>query len=103
MSPTSFLRPVVRRRLSGALVDAGAPDPLEEACRTEWTGELRKLMEDLPAVERSVLRRHFGLDGVEAESLKDIADGMGRSRERARQLAEQGIGRLRGQLVAGSW
>jgi RNA polymerase primary sigma factor len=88
------------RRLSDALVDFGAPDPMEEAFRSEWRGELRRLLEFLPAIERSVLRRHFGLEGSEAESLKDIADGMGRSRERARQLAEQGLGRLRNQLAA---
>ncbi|MBI5491011.1 MAG: sigma-70 family RNA polymerase sigma factor [Deltaproteobacteria bacterium] len=83
------------RRPADVLVDVGAPDPLEQACLSEWRGELRQMLEYLPAIERSVLRRHYGLDGAEEESLKDIADGLGRSRERARQIAEQGMGRLR--------
>jgi RNA polymerase primary sigma factor len=83
------------RRLVDLLVDEQAPDPLESACLAEWRDELPQMVEVLPPVERTVIRRHYGLGGGEEQTLKRIADGMGRSRERARQLAEQALGRLR--------
>ena len=83
------------RRFVDQLVDEHAPDPFEESCRTEWRSEIRQLLEYLPAVERFVITRHFGFDGGEEVTLKGIGNLMGRSRERARQIAAQAMGHLR--------
>ena len=83
------------RRFVDQLVDEHAPDPFEEVCCTQWRSEIRQLLEYLPAVERFVLERHFGLDGGEGETLKGVGNLMGRSRERARQIAAQAMGHLR--------
>jgi RNA polymerase primary sigma factor len=86
------------RRLLDVLVDEQAPDPLESVCLAEWRDEVPRMVEVLPATERSVIRRHFGLGGADEVTLKRIGDGMGRSRERVRQIAEQALDRLRGRM-----
>jgi len=45
--------------------------------------------------DSEVLRRYFGLGGMEEASLKDIGSSMGITRERARQLKERALSRLR--------
>jgi RNA polymerase nonessential primary-like sigma factor len=45
--------------------------------------------------QRSVLQRRFGLEGTPQQSLADIGRELGISRERARQLQEEGLRRLR--------
>lgn len=45
--------------------------------------------------QRDVLRRRFGLDGTPLQSLADIGRDLAISRERARQIQEDGLRRLR--------
>ena len=45
--------------------------------------------------QRDVLRRRFGLDGTPVQTLADIGRDLGISRERARQIQEDGLRRLR--------
>lgn len=45
--------------------------------------------------QRLVLQRRFGLDGAPVESLADIGRDLGISRERARQIQEEALRRLR--------
>ena len=45
--------------------------------------------------EADVIRDYFGLDGSEPVTLHEIGEGMGVSRERARQLRNRGLGKLR--------
>jgi RNA polymerase nonessential primary-like sigma factor len=45
--------------------------------------------------QRLVLQRRFGLDGTPVQSLAEIGRDLGISRERARQIQEEGLRRLR--------
>jgi RNA polymerase nonessential primary-like sigma factor len=45
--------------------------------------------------QRLVLQRRFGLDGTPVQSLADIGRDLGISRERARQIQEEALKRLR--------
>jgi RNA polymerase primary sigma factor len=45
--------------------------------------------------EREILRMRFGLDGAGAQTLKQIADKLGISRERVRQIEKRALRRLR--------
>ena len=45
--------------------------------------------------QRTVLQRRFGLDGTPVQSLADIGRDLGISRERARQIQEEALRRLR--------
>lgn len=60
---------------------------------------LAALIARLSERQREVLRRRFGLDDVPVQSLADIGRDLGISRERARQIQEEGLKRLR-RLVA---
>lgn len=54
----------------------------------DWLGKLSER-------QRTVLERHFGLDGAEAVSLAEIARDFGVSRERVRQIQAEALKRLR--------
>ena len=56
---------------------------------------LAELIGHLNDRQRLVLQRRFGLDGTPVQSLADIGRDLGISRERARQIQEEGLKRLR--------
>jgi DNA-directed RNA polymerase sigma subunit (sigma70/sigma32) len=57
-------------------------------------------LDDLAVNERQVLRRRFGLDGEEAETLEALGKRLGYTRERVRQLEKSGLRKLRALLAA---
>ena len=67
------------------------PDEIAET--RELSGKALELVDELPERERIVIRRQFGL-GCQAQTLEEIADYIGVSRERVRQLKNRGLGRL---------
>jgi RNA polymerase primary sigma factor len=62
-------------------------------------GDLRKVlaevMADLPVREQRILERRFGLDGVEPQTLGEIASDLGITAERVRQLQNAAILRIK--------
>jgi RNA polymerase nonessential primary-like sigma factor len=56
---------------------------------------LAELIASLNDRQRLVLQRRFGLDGTPVQSLADIGRDLGISRDRARQIQEDGLRRLR--------
>ncbi len=56
---------------------------------------LNQLVDTLNEREADVLKRYFGLNGREAETIEQIADDMGLSKERVRQMRENGLRKLR--------
>jgi RNA polymerase nonessential primary-like sigma factor len=63
-------------------------------------GELTSVLDDLAANERTVLRRRFGLEGDEPQTLEAIGKALGYSRERIRQIESAGLRKLRALLAA---
>src|SRR5205823_5370720 len=63
-------------------------------------GEGQGRLGDLAANERAVLRRRFGLEGDEPETLEAIGRRMGLTRERVRQIEAGGLRKLRALLAA---
>jgi RNA polymerase primary sigma factor len=57
-------------------------------------------MEQLAPLEVEILHRRFGLAGRTATTLQDIANSIGKSRERIRQIQEKALSKLRKSLVA---
>jgi len=83
--------------LGDLLADPDALDPLEQAGDTMRRRSVRTALAALPERERRLLELRFGFDG-EQQSLDAIARELGVSRERARQLERQALGRIAGQL-----
>jgi RNA polymerase primary sigma factor len=62
--------------------------------------QLREAVEDLPERMRYVLMRRYGLGGIEPATLVELADELGISRERIRQIQREAVQALkRGQYA----
>ncbi len=86
--------------LSDIIADSKQPEPGETMFRDEELGLLRRMLESIDDREAKVLRMRFGLDGSEPMTLKEIADEMGMSRERARQISDEAITKLHEKLTS---
>jgi RNA polymerase sigma factor (sigma-70 family) len=77
---------------------AAVPESFAELFRDR--SDLVSVFDDLAANERTVLRRRFGLEGDEPETLEAIGQRLGLSRERVRQLEGSGLRKIRALLKA---
>jgi RNA polymerase primary sigma factor len=57
--------------------------------------ELERLLSTLPEREREVIKQVFGIGYEYTQSLEDIADNLGLTRERVRQIKEKALRKLR--------
>jgi RNA polymerase sigma factor (sigma-70 family) len=88
------------RRVGDTLVDEAA-DPAAALTRLfHERADLVAVLDDLAPNERTVLRRRFGLDGDEPETLEAIGRRLDYSRERVRQIESAGLRKLRALLAA---
>jgi RNA polymerase sigma factor (sigma-70 family) len=88
------------RRVGDTIVDEGA-DPAAALTRLfHERADLAAVLDDLALNERAVLRRRFGLDGDEPETLEAIGRRLDYSRERIRQIEAAGLRKLRALLSA---
>lgn len=93
----SIDEPLGRRvpALRDILPDANSEPPERAVLLDDLRGAVEAGLADLPARERRILRRYFGLDGCPGASLEVIAKELGVTRERARQMKERGLARMR--------
>jgi RNA polymerase nonessential primary-like sigma factor len=82
-----------------SVIDDGSPDPslalhdtYLEAYVGMWIGRLTEK-------QRVVVERRFGLNGHDTQTLEEIGDEIGVTRERVRQIQIEAIARLRNMLV----
>ena len=83
----TFLRDVIEDPLS-----ISPADTAEGVLRRE---ELMAWVQDLQEKERKVIILRFGLDGGEAQTLEEIGQSLGLTRERVRQIETAALGKLR--------
>lgn len=76
------------------VADSRMGSPESSVLQSEEIVLLRRLMETIDEREAEVLRLRYGLDGRQPLTLKEIADHVGLSRERVRQIADEAIERL---------
>jgi len=70
--------------------------PVDDAMiRESLEEQLHGLLDQLDAKERGIVKRRFGFDGKEAETLAEIGADMHLSRERIRQIEERALTKLR--------
>lgn len=83
----SFLRDYVTDEEAPSVEDTVAEDFLKE--------QLLKILSTLQPREEKVIRLRFGLDDGRAETLQEIGDKFGVTRERIRQIEEKALRKLR--------
>jgi RNA polymerase sigma factor (sigma-70 family) len=91
--------------LGDLLADPLAEEEYERMLEAVEIQQLLALLSGLSERERGILRARFGLDGGEEETLQQIADKLGVSAERVRQLERRALGKIeaaaRGDALAG--
>jgi len=81
--------------LEDVLPDPRVPAPDAKMSSEALRGALEAVLTDIPGREADAVRRYYGFGGGAAESLDEIGRFLGVSRERARQLKDRGLSRLR--------
>lgn len=84
--------------LSEMVADERQATPDAAVFRDDELAILRKLLEAIDEREGTILRMRFGLDGEQPLTLKQIADAVGISRERVRQIVDEALTRLNAQI-----
>lgn len=81
-------------QLSDIVADSRNGMPDENTFKGDELEMLRRLMDTIDEREARALRLRFGLDGTEPLTLKQIAEDMGVSRERIRQIVDEALTKL---------
>ena len=63
--------------------------------RRSFEEQLHEMLDRLDPKEKEIVKRRFGFDGKEAETLAEIGADMKLSRERIRQIEERALGKLK--------
>jgi RNA polymerase primary sigma factor len=99
--PVSLETPLGHQgRVADLVADPGADPSARLTTLFRERAELVSVLDDLAANERRVLRRRFGLDGTEPETLETIGRRLGLTRERVRQIEATALRKLRALLRA---
>jgi RNA polymerase primary sigma factor len=78
--------------------DENADDPFEELQAKGVTGMLKDLVTNLTNREANILRARYGLDGGRMKTLEEIGAEWGITRERARQVQNNALRKLRAMI-----
>ncbi|HAX23531.1 MAG TPA: sigma-70 family RNA polymerase sigma factor [Thermomicrobiales bacterium] len=77
------------------LPDPASDQVVEEAVSSAIRDQIRKSLDQLTERERGVLMLRFGLGGQHPQTLAEIAEHYGISRERVRQIEKEALAKLR--------
>ena len=97
-TPVSLAKPMGEQgeaELGDVLADENVLPPDEAAGVTMREEALRTILDTLPDRQRQVLELRFGFGGAEPQTLGQIAEVYGVTRERIRQIEVQGLQRVR--------
>ena len=82
-------------RLVDSLPDRASPEPDAAVMEKELAHVVDRALSTLGPREAVVLREYYGFGGRAPKSLEEIGSGMGVTRERARQIKERALARIR--------
>jgi RNA polymerase sigma factor (sigma-70 family) len=75
--------------------DTDSASPEDSFIQSNMDDQTRKLLDTLDPREQTILRRRFGIDGEEEQTLQQLAEEFGVTRERIRQIETRALGKLR--------
>jgi RNA polymerase primary sigma factor len=96
--PLSLQTPVgedAEEELGDVISDASSPGPEEAVMQILSDEDMQRRLSELPPRELQALQLRYGLTGEAPLTLQEVGRRMGITRERARQLETQALGRLR--------
>ncbi len=79
------------------LEDNSAANPIEDLDQNSCTERVKSLLGSLSSRERRIVSKRFGLGEREPQTLQSLADELGLSRERIRQIEKVALARIRGE------
>lgn len=77
------------------LVADPAPAPVDTIADEQVCAQVRRAVDTLPATHAIILRRRFGLDGDDPETLQQVGERFNLSRERIRQIEVVALSKAR--------
>lgn len=83
------------RPLIDAVADKHKTDPAEILAEERLTEHLAECLHELNEKQRDVLCRRFGLEGHDRQTLEEVGEAVGLTRERVRQIQMSGLKALR--------
>ena len=83
------------RPLMDALADKRKTDPVDLLADEHLTAQLQECLNELNEKQRDVLCRRFGLAGYDRETLEEVGEAIGLTRERVRQIQMSALKALR--------
>lgn len=81
--------------LEGILPDKGHSNPYESAKQESFRETIREILSQLNKREQQVIRMRFGLDGEASKKFTEIAEILGVSSERVRQIEQAALEKMR--------
>jgi RNA polymerase primary sigma factor len=96
--PLSLQTPVgedAEEELGDVISDVSSPGPEDAVMQILNNEDMQRRLSELPPRELQTLQLRYGLTGEEPLTLQEVGRRMGITRERARQLEIQALGRLR--------
>ncbi len=82
------------------LADATDDGPDAHVAQRELIGLVRHWLDGIPVKQRQVIMRRYGLDHGAPATLEEVAEEMGITRERVRQIQQEGLMRLKRAMTA---
>jgi RNA polymerase nonessential primary-like sigma factor len=82
------------------LADASGSGPDSDAEQHEMISLVRHWLDTIPIKQKQVIMRRFGLGYANPATLDELADEMGLTRERIRQIQQEGLLRLKKTITA---
>ncbi|GGO65779.1 sigma-70 family RNA polymerase sigma factor [Nonomuraea cavernae] len=89
--------------IGDVLADEDGPQVQEVAERRAMSDQVHEVLTSLPPREAFVIRHRYGLAGLETRTYAEIAERLGLTRERIRQLEKQALKRLRRRSRLFAW
>ncbi len=86
--------------LLDVLADAADDGPDARVAQRELIGLVRHWLDGIPIKQRQVIMRRYGLDHGNPATLEELAEEMGITRERVRQIQQEGLIRLKRAMTA---